>query len=107
MKKILVIMLLLIGANVNAQKMYKIIETDVTSQKKPNWVKKDKTQMTISITDDEFTLGSSGESFSYQIVKKVDDKSFTISDGLNEYIITIGAGFINQELEEGVLTYRF
>ena len=100
-------MLLLIAANVNAQKIYKIIETGVTSQKKPNWNKKEKTQMTISIFNDQFTLGSAEASFSYQIVKKVDEKSFTISDGLNEYNITIGANFINQEFEEGVLTYFF
>ena len=100
-------MLLFIAANVNAQKIYRITETDVTSQKKPNWHKKEKTQVTINISDDLFTLASNGESFSYQIIRKVDEKYFTISDGLNEYIITIGTNFINQEFEEGVLTYFF
>ena len=107
MKTGLLIMLLLIAANVNAQKIYKITETGVTSQKKPNWNKKEKTLMTISISDNLFTLASKRESFSYQIVNKLDEKSFTISDGLNEYIITIGEGFIKQEFEEGLLTYVF
>ena len=107
MKKVLLIVLLFTAANVNAQKIYKIIETDVTSPKKPNWHKKENTQLIINISDNEFTLASNEESFSYEIVKKVNENSFTISDGLNEYIITIGANFINHEFEEGVLTYRF
>ena len=114
MKKILLILLLFVATNVNAQKTYNILEMRLSSLKKPNWEKTANTPMTINVSDSLFTITAEGNTFSYQIVKKVNENYFTISDGLQEYIITIGeakfknySGCISQELEEGLLSYYF
>ena len=108
-------MSLVIATNANAQNTYNVLEMRLSSVKRPGWEKIANPQMTINISDSLFTTTAEGETFSYQIVKKVNGNYFTISDGSNEYFITIGeakiknySGFINQELEGGgLLTYFF
>lgn len=114
MKKILVILSLFVASNLSAQKTYNITETRLSSVKTHGPGKIERTPLTITISDNLFTTTSEEKAFSYQIIKKVNEKNFMISDGLNEYNITIGeakinnhSGFISQELEEGVLTYFF
>ncbi len=107
MKKTLLIMLLLVATNVIAQKTFNVSEMRYSSAKKPGWKKIEKIQITINISNNLFTTTVKGESFSYEIVKKIDENNFTISDGVNEYNITIGQHFIEQEMEEGLLTYVF
>src|SRR5688500_16357869 len=114
MKKLFLIVLLIVATNAYAQKTYNILEMRLPSVKKPGWEKTAFTPMTINISDSSFTITSEGNSYSYQIVKKVNENYFTISDGSQQYVITIGeakfknySGSISQELEEGVLNYYF
>ncbi len=107
MKNALMIMLLFVATNVVAQKTFNVTEIRYSSEKKPGWKKIEQTQMTINITDHLFTTTTQENSFSYEIVKKANENNFTISDKQSEYNITIGQNFIEQEMEEGLLTYVF
>ncbi len=107
MKNALMIMLLFVATNVVAQKTFNVTEVRYSSEKKPGWKKVEQKQMTVSIADHIFTTTTQGKSFSYDIVKKASANHFTITDKQNEYNITIGQNFIEQELEEGLLTYIF
>ncbi len=101
------IMLLFVTTTAVAQKTFNVTEIRHSSGKKPGWKKVKQTQMTINITDHLFTTTTRENSFSYEIVKKANEYNFTISDKQNEYNITIGQDFIEQETEEGLLTYVF
>ncbi len=107
MKNALMIMLLFVATNVAAQKTFNVTEIRYSSAKKPGWKKVEQTQMTINITDHLFKTTAQEKSFSYEIVKKADEYNFTISDKQEKYKIRIGQNFIEQEMEEGLLTYVF
>lgn len=105
MKKIIVILLFPIFCN--AQKSYNVtgISSEIDGLKNLGI---GKTKITVIVTDSTFTQVYDGKETVYQIVKKVSDNYFKMSDGLKEYVVRITeekykkyTGVIVQETDQG------